>query len=611
MVFRRISSCRLRLVSLLLPGLLLLTSCHAASASGSSAGAAPRRSGQRLLPPSAASAEDRKFDAFFLEAIRQKEKGAEDAAFELLNHALRLRPNAPEALYELAMLYRRVFPQQTAEACRLLERAARIDTANVFYMDELAGLYLRMDSMTAAARIYESMASRSGQSLRALVTLLSIYGQAQDYPKVIGVLDRLERHEGKSDAISRERYKTYLLMKDEVRALAELEALQREYPGDMRYRLLAADLYMQTERPDSAYAVYREVIAREPDNGYARLGLMNYYAATGNEALYQAEVDSIALNERIESPLRAEAVKSLVRSTERAGGDSLRVMRLFGQLMSVAQPDFLLADLCQGYMLLKQVPADRIVPVWQKMLSIEPEYDGARLQLLEYYIRNEKLAETAALCAEGTQYAPEQLAYYFYGGAAYNQLGQTDRAIALLERGRVQVEQQAGEGGFEAEERKLPSDLMALLGDVYHEVGRLADAYATYEKALGILPENVLCLNNYAYFLSLDGHQLDKAEAMSLKTIEAEPGNPTYLDTYAWILFVQGKYKMAQTYMDETLKNLKEEPENAGIYEHAGDIYACVGRTAEAVAFWKKAQRLGGDSPLLQKKIKQKKYLEK
>jgi tetratricopeptide (TPR) repeat protein len=102
---------------------------------------------------------------------------------------------------------------------------------------------------------------------------------------------------------------------------------------------------------------------------------------------------------------------------------------------------------------------------------------------------------------------------------------------------------------------------------------------------------------------------LDKAAELSYKTIQADPANPTYLDTYAWILFMQGKYTEAKIYIDETLKHLEETAENAGIIEHAGDIYIRLGHTQEAVSFWQRALKLGSESATLKKKINRKKYI--
>ena len=136
------------------------------------------------------------------------------------------------------------------------------------------------------------------------------------------------------------------------------------------------------------------------------------------------------------------------------------------------------------------------------------------------------------------------------------------------------------------------------------------EAYVAYDSCLQWKPDNISCLNNYAYFLSEEDKDLDKAERMSKKTIDEEPENPTYLDTYAWILFKQQHYEEAQKYIDKVLE-LSPSPD-ATLLEHAGDIYSKTGNTKEAVAFWKKAlEGKSKNAKLIRKKIKQRKYLIK
>ena len=138
-----------------------------------------------------------------------------------------------------------------------------------------------------------------------------------------------------------------------------------------------------------------------------------------------------------------------------------------------------------------------------------------------------------------------------------------------------------------------------------HEDGRKDEAYAAYDSCLVYNDENINCLNNYAYFLSLDGVRLDEAEQMSYKTLQTDSVSPTYLDTYAWILFEQGRYEQARLYIDETMKYVDETEENASIYDHAGDIYMKCGRMEEAVDFWRRALRLTTES-VEKKKIERK-----
>ena len=96
---------------------------------------------------------------------------------------------------------------------------------------------------------------------------------------------------------------------------------------------------------------------------------------------------------------------------------------------------------------------------------------------------------------------------------------------------------------------------------------------------------------------------------MSRKTVDAEPDNAVYLDTYAWVLFCQKRYEEAATYMEKALANTND---TSGIYhEHAGDIYAMLGQTDKAVGHWQQALLMNPDNKLLKKKIKRRQYLTK
>ena len=94
---------------------------------------------------------------------------------------------------------------------------------------------------------------------------------------------------------------------------------------------------------------------------------------------------------------------------------------------------------------------------------------------------------------------------------------------------------------------------LSIIGDTYHAMGNWRKAYKTYEKALKLDPRNCPVLNNYAYYLSQQKRRLCKAERMSAITIEEQPDNATYLDTYGWILFIRGKAEKAKPYFKHAM----------------------------------------------------------
>jgi tetratricopeptide (TPR) repeat protein len=152
------------------------------------------------------------------------------------------------------------------------------------------------------------------------------------------------------------------------------------------------------------------------------------------------------------------------------------------------------------------------------------------------------------------------------------------------------------------------SDFYAVMGDILFQKDRQREAFAAYDSCLQWKSDNISCMNNYAYYLSLKGENLDKAEEMSFKTIKAEPKNATYLDTYAWILFMQGRYAEARIYIDQALQN--DSTIGAVVTEHAGDIYAMAGDIEGAVNLWQQALAQDPGNKLIARKIKRKKYIK-
>lgn len=148
----------------------------------------------------------------------------------------------------------------------------------------------------------------------------------------------------------------------------------------------------------------------------------------------------------------------------------------------------------------------------------------------------------------------------------------------------------------------LESDFYGQIGDLNYFLGNKEEAFENYEKAIQLFPQNLPVLNNYSYYLSLEGINLEKAEKMSSITVKAEPMNPTYLDTYGWVLYVQESYVMAKIYIERAIEYDEDDP-SAEVHEHYGDVLYKTGEKDKALEYWIKSKELGGDSELLEQKI--------
>ena len=97
------------------------------------------------------------------------------------------------------------------------------------------------------------------------------------------------------------------------------------------------------------------------------------------------------------------------------------------------------------------------------------------------------------------------------------------------------------------------------------------DLYAMYERILALDPSNLMILNNYAYHLATNGGDLKKAERMSERTIRENPNNPVFLDTYGWIMHLQGQDELAKFYLNKALSNATDENKKE-IIQHLNEI---------------------------------------
>lgn len=545
--------------------------------------------------PALSPDQQRKYDYYFLEAVRLKNLEKYDAAFEMLQHCLALNPQAASAYHELSQYY--MFLRQVPKGQDALEKAVEYDPGNYWYSQDLANFYMRQKDLTRAAGLLEQMAASFTDKLEPLYNLLGVYGEQGDYDRMLSVLDRLEARMGKNEQLSMEKFQIYLEKKDTKRAFREIESLVAEYPKDLRYQVVLGDVYLQNGKSEEAYTLYRQVLAEEPDNAQAMYSLATYYEETGQQERYEQQLDSLLLNRKVESDTRLAVMRSLIVRNEQAGGDSLRVIGLFDRIMEQEPDDPQLPLLYAQYLISKKMN-DRAMPVLKTVLDLDPTNTAARMTLLGDAVEKKDNDAVINLCEGGVEANPDRLEFYFYLAIGYNQAERTDDLIATCQKALEHVTPES--------KKEVVSDFYNIMADAYHMKSQNELAFAAYDSALVYNPNNIGALNNYAYFLSLERRDLDRAEEMSYKTVKAEPQNSTYLDTYAWILFEKGNYAEARIYIDDALKNGSD---SADVVEHCGDIYYMTGDVDGALKFWKQALEMGSESVTLKDKIRLKKYI--
>ena len=550
--------------------------------------------------------ERRRYDAFFLEAICQKEKGNHDAAFDLLTHCVQIDSTRSEAYYYLARYYD--YLKNKDKALAYSEKAALLEPDNETYLETLANSYVARRQYDKAIDVMERIYGMNSEREDVLSMLVQLYEQQQDYEGAIRTLTRLETMEGKSERLSMAKSELYTRKGDKKAAISEMKQLADQYPNDQNYRCLyGTTLYMNGQQK-KALAIYADVLKIEPDNRGAQMAMLSHFNEINDTVQSHIWLERMLMNKNATTQDRVMLLRQVIGESEQSGGDSTQVLRLFHRVLSLPEADADLAIFCATYMNLKKMPSDSISPVLEHALTLEPTNAAARLQLVSYAWQAEDRDRVIALCQDARQYNPDEMAFYYYQGIAYYQKDQLDQALNAFQNGIGVITAQS--------DPAIVSDFYAVMGDILHQKGLSREAFVAYDSCLVWKDDNIGCLNNYAYYLSELGEQLDKAEQMSYRTIKAEPKNATYLDTYAWILFMQKRYSEAKIYIDQTLQY--DTDTSAVLLEHAGDIYYQAGDTAQALSYWQQAlERAEKEDdirndrrPILIRKIKLKKYLK-
>lgn len=581
--------------------LLIIAICTAAAAmaatfpvaktDSAATAAAPKR--QQLAP-----AQEKLRDYCFLEAQRMKQSKHLSSAYHLFDYCLKIDSTAAEAWNEVALLQLMINDKE--KALHSMKQAVKYAPDNYWYRIYLANYYIASNDTEEAIVQMEEVTRLFPAKQQALYTLVALYEQNNQFEEAIGALEKIEDKEGKSEEITLEKVKTYIYMGDRQKAIDEVKELVAQYPAEPRYMILLGNICMENGMPEEAAKAYTEVLKQDPDNESALYSMAQYHKEKGDTALYRKECDAILANPEVGNDFKSDMMRAFFNDWQ-ADKDTAEMTRKFQIALKADKgEDAMMYMLYASFLLEVDRESEEIVPVLEKALEIEPEQGMARIELLSQYARRNDLKNLTRICEGGVKLHPEIFQFYFYLAIAYYQADRIDDAIAVCE--------QAENADTDNINPEAVSELYGILGDLYHTKGDNEKAFASYETALTHNPANYSVLNNYSYYLSLMNTDLDKAEKMARRAVDANPDNGTFLDTYAWILFLQKNYGMAMTYIDKALED--KENSTGDVLEHAGDIYYMNGNTDKALEFWQQAKEKGGAGKMLDKKIKRKKYIK-
>ena len=540
--------------------------------------------------------QQRKFDYFYYEAANLKNAGKYDAAYDLFSYCLSLDTASSPVLYELAMFQlQRNRPEKAVE---MLKSAVAHSDDNFTYRMTLAGLYRNLGMYGEASDSYEELVKRYPDKSELNYYLADALTQEGEIGAAIDAYNVLESTMGMNETLSLQKFKLYQTLKQPDKAFEEIEKLANKYPMNARYRLLMGDLHLENEETEKALACYQKAHEIDPDDPRYIVSMANYYDQTGDKEAAEQEIRDALVNEKLDVETKVGILSRYVQRLQQTQQGIENANSLFQTLLD-QHPEDTELKLMYGSLLMAQQKEEEAKFQFQLVTEMEPSNEGAWQQLLNISLKGEDIPEVIRICTRCKELFPEAPEYYFYLGIGYYMQEKYQESLDTYYAGLKIIPEGNG---------VVKSNFYGQIGDLYYQMEKMDEAYKAYDEALKYNENNAPVLNNYSYFLTLDKKDLKKAERMAAQCIKLEPDNATYLDTYAWVFFVQGNYTLAKIYIENALS--KDKTNSAELVDHYGDILYMSGEKDKALEQWKKAKEMGKDTDVLKQKIAKGIYIE-
>lgn len=532
---------------------------------------------------------ERGFQYFYIEALRSKLWGKMDEAFSNFQQCLQFDQNNALIYFELANLYFNV--GQNKEGYEMLRKAAALNPENRWYTMYLANLYLSNNQTTDAIIAFEKLYKEDPSNKVYIYRLAMLYTEAEKYDEAIDMYNQLAVLTGESEMLKMELFRLNSLAgRQDVNIDACKEEI-KDHPKNPVNYIRLGDSYLELRDAKKAIKSYDKAISVDPDYGEVYLSYANYYQALGDTSNMINSLQTAFQHPSVEMEMKKHVFIQYLLRAEKDSVLNSYAFQFYSTLDSVDNYNAELPYYYGNFLIGKQDTCG--YAYFEKSLNINPEQRDVWLQLLGYQLSGGNYDRVLELCDDALLVFTEVPEFYFYKGIIVSENRNYPEAVSIINEGLK----------YAGNNKNLVIRMLTSIGDLYYQMENMDSTYRYYEEVLSIDPNNIIVLNNYAYFLSLTGKDLDRAEEMSAKCIELDPGNPTYLDTYAWILYHKGENFLAKFYIEKAINSGGDT--NPEVLEHYGYILVSNDDIPEAIVQWKKAISQEWNVEELRKKIEE------
>ena len=567
--------------------LIFLYSCK-----GGQMASAPAASGKNTL------SESQRADVTYLFFNANKEKilGNLNNAADLFAEVIRKDGSNHASMYELANIYAQ--QKKYSDALFFIRSAYKLDPKNEWYALSFADILQKNGKFEESAAVYEQLIKDKPDRLDYYFEWASALIYANKLTDAIRVLDKVESQIGVNKDIVMQKQRLYMQLGKTDKAIAEIQKLIDADPKDAQSYGMLAELYQNMGQKEKALEIYNKVLEIDPENPYIHLSLADYYRSNGDKDKSVEELKKAFSNRKLDIDTKIQILASYYALIELHPEMKEQALEM-SRLLIEANPEEPRAHAVYGDFLIQDKQYVKALDEYQLAKKMGATEFSVTQQLMFLESQLQRWDSLITESQEAISNYPDQPMGYFFNGLANSQKKKYPEAVKSLNSGVKLI----------VDNKNLEVQFYSSLGEAYNELKDYAKSDENYEKALEINAKDANVLNNYAYFLSVRGENMEKAEEMSRESNTLEPDQPSYEDTYGWIMYKQGKYSEAKTWIEKSLAHGSDK--SATVLEHYGDVLYKLGDLTKAYEFWQQAKNAGeGVSEFLDKKLESRKLIE-
>lgn len=540
--------------------------------------------------------EEAKASRLFIEGQRYLMLEDFDRAYFYFHKAREITPDEAAINFKIAEILLRA--NRVDKAMEYGLQAVKSNPENKYYNLVMAEAFTKQNEPLKAAEILENLMANTEENQNYILDLASLYLQAGEFDKGLDALDRAEEYYGMAEQLTVQKQRIYLRKNDLMSAIREGEKLIDSQPGNSQYVLNLVEILFNNGRTDQAITLIEKSLKNYPQQPELQLAAYALYKEKGNIDTAETLIKEAFSNPDLDGEIVAQSFADILQEPKTVRRDRLLDALEEKMLLNFQNDPNVLTVMGDRKFFGNE--RDKAIELYKRSVEINPAnapvLQGIITSMFEKGGEFDQIEKYTILAVDEF---PEKPEFWFFDGTAKLAQKKGDEALASLLKSR---EINGGKN------KQLDMLIKGQLGDAYHLTGKKEEAFEAYETVLKENPEDEHVLNNYAYYLSLEKKNLDKARSMSSKLVKKFPKNATYLDTHAWVLFQLKDYEGAKKYMELALEY--DESPSGVMWEHYGDILYHLGNRNDAISYWKKAE--GGDetSEVLIRKIKDKRYYD-